>query len=338
MRVNSDVLILPSASFGLRTRPPAAIFVVTDAGFAFPTIAAALEIRAKTPAHIADIRFVTVGFEPHILERLRHWLVPLGIDIDVLDPVTLDGIDFQAFKGGITATTLARFVMLDCVPDHYERILYIDGDVWPTGPLAELLTADLPENSFAAAEDRSFFWRTETSSAGRTTRAYYDALGIRQDDGYFNAGIILSSSAAWRTICGEAFDFFKANQERCRYYDQSALNAIAGRRRLRLNAVWNYQQDYAEWEVSPRQPPRLVHFCGRYKPWRFRSHPNFALYQPTRQAISEHGLSELLLDIAPEHLPRGPSYQAIKHNVVSHFRNIHRRRLYATLEARSVIG
>jgi len=44
------------------------------------------------------------------------------------------------------------------------------------------------------------------------------------------------SRSTWRLIAAEAYKFFVENIAACKYHDQSALNAVVGKRRLRFIA------------------------------------------------------------------------------------------------------
>ncbi len=168
--------------------------------------------------------------------------------------------------------------MLDAVPDIYDRILYLDGDTWPSGDLLKLFEAELPDGCMAAAEDRNYFRRHELGPVGRKTRAYFSNLGIDGNAGYFNSGVLLSSMQTWRSICADAFDFFRKNTARCTYHDQSALNAVASTRRIRLAPQWNFANSYLEWELKYATPPQIIHFVGGEKPWNIPFHPYHEMY------------------------------------------------------------
>jgi lipopolysaccharide biosynthesis glycosyltransferase len=273
-----------------------------------------------------------------VVERMTEWLAPLGVDVTEL-PLTLyeqfDPRDFN--KTHVSFSTIGRFFILQSVRQAYDKILYLDGDIWPVGDIAALLQVDIPDGFIAAAEDRSYYWRGEASEAGRAVRSYYKQLGINGDLGYFNAGVLLARSDTWREVSAEAFAFFKNNVSRCLYHDQSALNVVTGRRRLRLNPKWNYLYDYVDWHIRPLEAPGIIHFCGPRKPWKLHDHPYFNNYEPARRALHDIGLSSLC-PLENIRVPHASFRVGLKHAVMSRFRNIRRRREFLRVARSSRIG
>jgi hypothetical protein len=49
------------------------------------------------------------------------------------------------------------------------------------------------------------------------------------------------SRRTWRSIMADAHNSFAVNTAACKNHDQSALNAVAHDRRVRLSLQWNFQ-------------------------------------------------------------------------------------------------
>lgn len=272
-------------------RPRQAIFFVTDLGFALPTLACALEVRKKVPRNRADIRIVTTDLPVRTFGRIAEFAAPHGIELNNLPWPSFTEFDHGAFhKTHVPMSSLARFFMLDAVPDIYDRILYLDGDTWPLGDPLKLLEASLPEGCLGAAEDRNYFRRHEVGPVGRKTRAYFSGLGINGDRGYFSAGVLLADTRTWRKISADAFAYFVDNTARCHYHDQSALNAVAGECWVRLAPQWNFMHSYAEWRLKHGTSPQILHFAGGDKPWTVPYHPYYQTYQTAFAPLRELGL------------------------------------------------
>jgi lipopolysaccharide biosynthesis glycosyltransferase len=267
------------------------IFFVTDLGFALPTIASALEVRKKVTIGSADIRIITTAVPSDTVQRLRDFLEPHDIHTDVLDPAFYSAFDHRLFnKTHVPIASIGRFFMMDAVPDIYDRILYLDGDTWPTGDPLQLLEAALPQGCIGAAEDRTYFRRHELGPVGQKTRAYFSNLGIDGNAGYFNAGVLLADAPTWRSLCADAFAFFLKNTARCAYHDQSALNAVAEKRRVRLAPQWNFANIYLEWKLKYTRPPQILHFSGGEKPWQIPFHPYYETYADLFAPLTHLGL------------------------------------------------
>ena len=139
----------------------------------------------------------------------------------------------------------------------------------------------------AAAEDSLFFCRNDLSSHGRFTRDYLRGLGLERQDGYFNAGVLAADRKTWCTITSEALAFFKANVEACKFHDQSALNAVAGRRRIRLDPRWNFQTLFRYWHLEDQIQPAIYHFTQTFKPWNGPIEPWSDLFEPYQAELEK---------------------------------------------------
>jgi hypothetical protein len=124
------------------------------------------------------------------------------------------------------------------------------------------------------------------------------ALGLDRDAGYFNAGVILTRADTWRSLSTEAFGFFLDHMELCLYHDQSALNAVAGRRRVRLAPQWNFAASYFDWHIKPPTPPQIVHFAGGEKPWLLPFHSFYTAYADEFAPLAPLGLGHKALSQA----------------------------------------
>src|SRR5262249_8891106 len=131
----------------------------------------------------------------------------------------------------------------------------------------ELLEIPAPETGLLACEDQSDFYRDDLGGTGRATTSYFADISVDRSKGYFNAGVLKFTPEQWRTISAECLAYLQSNLAICRYHDQSALNAVAGRTRVRLSPVWNFQSPYFGWGLERIAKPRLLHFVGGWKPW-----------------------------------------------------------------------
>ena len=244
------------------------IVYVTDTGFALPSVASALEVRRLVPSSLADIVIVTVGIPQRNVDLLASFLDRQNIGVTTLRSQQYSDIDHRLFnQTHVPDTSLARFFMTEALPDRYDRILYLDGDVWPRGDLTELICAPIPHGCLAAAEDQSYFFQNDLGASGRAVRSYFAGLGIDGGKGYFNCGVLLADVPTWKTLAAEAFRFFSENTRICRYHDQSALNAVVSGRRVRMSPRWNFLSVYRNWDVAPLSGAHLIHFAGGIKPW-----------------------------------------------------------------------
>ncbi len=309
------------------------IFYVTDGGFLLPTVASALAVRRKVPLERADVRILVTSTEAPAVRRLAEFLRPAGIWVDELPAALFSGFEHRLFnETHVPISALGRFFMLDCVPDIYDRILYLDGDTWPLGDPTALLDVPLADGALAAAEDQCFFFSRETGPTGDRIRSYFARLGLEREAGYFNSGVLLADATTWRRLGAEAFAFFRANTALCLYHDQSALNAVVGSRRVRLSPRWNFAGSYYDWGVQDTPQPHVVHFCGGGKPWANPRHRFHDVFERSFKDLESLDIALASPDAeALRSMDRNIARQRLKHRTVLQPRLWARRRAYRKL-------
>jgi len=177
-----------------------------------------------------------------------------------------------------TLDTYTRLWVGEFFPPTSRRVLYLDADIVVAGSIAPLWNVDLAGALMGAVD-------IPGSDRGVTR------LGLRFEDGYFNAGVLLIDLAQWRATRAEeeVIDYIRANPERV-LYDQDALNACFRAKTKRLDYKWNVIRPFfreplalplprAEIEMIRREAT-IIHFNGDSKPWSyFCDHPRQADYQ-----------------------------------------------------------
>jgi len=172
-----------------------------------------------------------------------------------------------------TLDTWTRLWVADFFPPEVKRVLYLDGDIVVLGDVAPLWRTEL-DGAILAAVD------IPGSQRGVTHH------GMRIEDGYFSAGVLLIDLQQWRQAGAleTVLEYVAAYPERLPDVDQDALNACFHARRKRLeykwNAIWPFFREplvlslpRAEIEAV-RAEARIVHFNGASKPWSyFCDHP-----------------------------------------------------------------
>lgn len=166
-----------------------------------------------------------------------------------------------------------RLWVADFFGPEVKRVLYLDGDIVVTGSIAPLWNTDL---------DGALLGAVDIPGSQRGI----NNLGMREEEGYFNSGVLLFDLEQWRQT--RALDALLAyvakNLERLRDPDQDALNACFAGRRKRLDYTWNVIRSfYRDPPVLPLAPSelervvkdaRIIHFNGGLKPWSyFSDHP-----------------------------------------------------------------
>src|SRR6478735_4704229 len=114
------------------------------------------------------------------------------------DLVELEWIDARgAIRGHALPTRRPRAMFLrlflgELVPDHLERVLYLDTDLIVRRPLTELWTSDLDDAPVAAIRDAYLPW------VFRNATIAWRHLGLSPEAPFFNSGVMLVSLERWR--------------------------------------------------------------------------------------------------------------------------------------------
>jgi lipopolysaccharide biosynthesis glycosyltransferase len=253
-----------------------AVVLITDKNFVVPTIGAALSARSNISDKSIPIFIYITNSKNEQLDKLNKIVQPEGISISSASIPDLAKISAAEFnKTHVPVTAMARLWIDDLLDSKYERFLYLDGDLDITGSLDPLLRLPIPPGGFLAAPDLPMLIANDYGKSARLTRNYLKELGITNSSAYFNDGVLLVDRGGWKKIAAEAWAYFKRYPNRCRYHEQSALNAVAGKRRGQLSLLWNYQSDFMaiadprKWNIEPA----IWHFTGYPKPWQAKAFP-----------------------------------------------------------------
>ena len=177
-----------------------------------------------------------------------------------------------------TIDTYTRIWLDEFFPATAGRVLYLDADIVVVGSIAPLWNTDLAGALMGAVD---------IPGSDQGVRR----LGMRAEDGYFNAGVLLIDLAQWRATRADrvVVNYIHDYPERLEY-DQDALNACFRGVTKRLDYRWNVIRPFfreplalplerAEIEAI-REEALIIHFNGGSKPWSyFCDHPRRGEYE-----------------------------------------------------------
>ena len=187
-----------------------------------------------------------------------------------------DMADFPIGREGQSAhissqATYYRLFLADILPESITRVIYLDGDLIVRGSLKELWETPMDGYAIAGAPD-----------TGNNGVEHYNRLLYPQHLGYFNAGVLVINLEYWRTNNSKK-DFLKIareHPERLRCHDQDILNYVFRTCKKRLDAKYNFQNDYlfehryvnltydiiSEIDAALTNPV-IIHYVTGPKPW-----------------------------------------------------------------------
>lgn len=153
-------------------------------------------------------------------------------------------------KGYLSIAAYLRFV-ISSLFRGIDKILYLDCDVIATTSLEELYNTDIEDFYAAMVKD--------TSSEENCER-----LQFKNDEIYYNSGVILMNLKKWREDNLEQTLFSTIDEG---LDDQDILNIAMKGKIKTLEPKWNWQGK-AKYYPKGEKYPNLIHFITAYKPWR----------------------------------------------------------------------
>lgn len=165
------------------------------------------------------------------------------------------------------------------LPEHLDRILYLDPDILVINSVRPLWEKQLGDCTFAAASHSSIFEFIKNVNKVR--------LGTEHD--YFNTGVLLMDLKRARRLV-EPEDIYNCVREHAELLllpDQDVFNFLYGTDTLQIeDNIWNYDARYAsayfvksdgEYDMDwVMQNTVFLHFCGKQKPWKKRYDSRFS--------------------------------------------------------------
>ncbi|MGX5800881.1 glycosyltransferase family 8 protein [Bradyrhizobium sp. Arg314] len=206
----------------------------------------------------AKFLVIDAGIEPATVIKLRRFCERNGIDCQL---VRADGkriSDLPTRGKLLTTAAYARILIPEILPDC-DKAIYMDADTLVVSDLSGLWSADLGDNLVAGVID------------GFVEQEELDDVGMSRNE-YINSGVLTMNLAAWRSEGITDRIFAKVREtDHSRYLDQTALNTVVRGRVLFLDREWNFFSDrYVQIE---RRLPKVIHYAGAAKPWRFKRVP-----------------------------------------------------------------
>jgi len=159
----------------------------------------------------------------------------------------------------VTKAGYLRLALDTIIPDDIDRVLYLDADTRVLAPLEPLLLNDLEGYQFAAAHDMAQYQDDRLKEVR-------ELLGMPETAGYFNSGVMLFD---WQLtlktgLLSDVRHYAASNPDKCRFYDQDALNAVSAGHWKALDPRWNLAAYY--FAMGGAKTPWIKHYTGP-KPW-----------------------------------------------------------------------
>lgn len=242
-----------TATSGHRLRK--ALVLCVDAAYLPFALFLAAQIDAQEPGRDYDICLISdAPLEiPAAFAHLR---------IRLYEPVADDAYGMLD-EGHLARSTYLRLWAPRLLAADYDRIIYLDSDIWADGAgLSRLFETDLRGKVLAAVLDVQQWYRPK-----RNVKEF--RVLNRPLTRYFNGGMLLIDTARFEeeAILDRCIALARTAPQAVIHHDQSLLNLVINGDWVELSPVWNWQWPMKYPLFGDWVGPRLLHFIGAIKPW-----------------------------------------------------------------------
>lgn len=184
--------------------------------------------------------------------------------------------EFQADTGGYDISIMARLFMGEVLPEHMERVLYLDCDTVVARPLRRLWETDLKDCVIGAVMEPTIY------------KAVKESIDLKEEDPYYNSGVLLVDLEAWRAggTQQKLLDYWQSKDGKLFASDQDVINGALKGRIKSLPPEYNFFTNYRyfsygdlkqhcpsyegvteEMFVTAKRHPAVIHYMGDERPW-----------------------------------------------------------------------
>ena len=199
--------------------------------------------------------------------------------------------------GRFDVSTMGRLFAADLLPAGVRRVLYLDCDTVVLKPLRRLWETGLGKADSAGTGSAGPVVAGKAGTgfvmaAVQEPTIYEEVkeyLGMRKEDPYFNAGVLLIDLKRWRTerLTDKVISYYAEIAEQSLFNDQDALNGLLKGRIRTLSPRWNFFTNYRYFRYDTlcrmqpayrripeevfrkaKRSPAVIHYAGDERPWR----------------------------------------------------------------------
>ncbi|WP_424832106.1 glycosyltransferase family 8 protein [Ruegeria sp.] len=242
-------------------------------------------------------------------------------------PDTLDHLNIRLchvktgdlFKGlrldrGKSHDVYLRLALPLAFADDYDRILYLDSDIFiQGGDFSSLMDVDFAPHPIAAVRDNTQ-WRTP-----KRRPKQFKTLNLPAAP-YFNAGVILMDVTRYneQNLLDRCLTLGKEHADIMIRHDQNLYNSVLQGDWAELSPMWNWQFTWSSLLFAMQIEPHLVHFIGKTKPWKDPKGELSPRFAKAMQAFSERYFPDLdVLQAAGQ--PLAPDSAKMRKMLLKHF-------------------
>lgn len=169
-----------------------------------------------------------------------------------------------------------RLKIPELLPVEVSRVIYLDADLLVTSDISELFNINLQGKPLGAVPDLGIM------TSRRRMKEKSKNLGLKENDFYFNSGVLLMDLKKWRAenYTNKLLELVKNHN--FRHHDQDALNMLFYNNWYVLPLEFNVippvfelplkvlLSKYREKAVKAIKNAKIIHYAGGHKPWHYK--------------------------------------------------------------------
>lgn len=258
------------------------VVYITDEGYAMPTCVSIASLIFSMDEDDEAKIYVICGMLSDLAKERFIFMNNSKVHIELIEVqngeyIKLARANIREEDTHVTGTALFKFRLAEILRQE-DKVIYLDGDTLVQKSLRTLYDYVLEDYYVAAAEDM-----LDMDAAGYPVLA--KRIGLDRED-YFNSGVMLLNLKEMRAdaVAEKLLEYRKSGINY--FMDQDALNAVLGRRRLKLPYIYNFMSTVTDvYDVDTisekffAQPKNsieeyidaavVLHLTGTRKPWKY---------------------------------------------------------------------
>lgn len=237
-------------------------------------------LDTSTPGHNYDIIILSRDITEKTMEMLESMTVGLANFslrfVDMSERLAGKNL-FTGNRSGFTADIYSRLFIPYVLSDAYDRAIYMDGDMLAMTDVAELMDIDLEGNLLASTRDLTGLSACAIPETG--VREYREkTLGLKTPEDYIISGLLVMDLSEFRRAFTEEYMMTFTLSRQWRQHDQDILNVLCDGRIKLIDDAWDVMrpnktellpQKYADDFRRALEDPKIVHYGGDDKPWKY---------------------------------------------------------------------
>ena len=245
-----------------------------------------------------EVFILDTGITPDSREKLTQIARSFGRTLTFIQLKDLEErFAVRLDTGRFDVSTMGRLFAADLLPAGVRRVLYLDCDTVVLKPLRRLWETGLGKADGAGTGSAGPVVAGKAGTgfvmaAVQEPTIYEEVkeyLGMRKEDPYFNAGVLLIDLKRWRTehLTDKVISYYAEIAEQSLFNDQDALNGLLKGRIRTLSPRWNFFTNYRYFRYDTlcrmqpayrripeevfrkaKRSPAVIHYAGDERPWR----------------------------------------------------------------------